>query len=253
MPSTSTRVVFLDCDGVLACYRSLVGDFEDDDPSLLFDSTSQVSTPLERRCLANLKRSLVDPDAANDSSPAAVVLTTTWRLVEDQREFLLRALQTEDIEVLGSTPSLPGQGRGFEIAAWLAEHPNVTNYAILDDDKPWHGESFLLAASGNLQKHVVWTLMGKPGEEEDADRLDGSTTAGICDHTVAEVQRLLFLQKSSGLQESAAEKGVALELEPMPELQSDAKPTPNRLQSDAKPTPNRPVQIARVVAVEPER
>ena len=38
------------------------------------------------------------------------------------------------VEIIDRTPDLPGRLRGEEIEAWLAAHPEVEVYAILDDD-----------------------------------------------------------------------------------------------------------------------
>ena len=48
-------VVFLDCDGVLVNSRSVLCDYEDDDPSLFCDPHDN-QLPIERSCLEQLKR-----------------------------------------------------------------------------------------------------------------------------------------------------------------------------------------------------
>ena len=50
-----TRVAFLDCDGVLACCRSVLLNFDDDDPTLVFDREVRAGR-LEFNLLRNVVR-----------------------------------------------------------------------------------------------------------------------------------------------------------------------------------------------------
>jgi hypothetical protein len=59
-----------------------------------------------------------------------VVLSSTWRLNEWSRQ----QVRNEVVEFVDVTPDLNGKDRGYEIEAWLDAHPEVTRYAILDDD-----------------------------------------------------------------------------------------------------------------------
>lgn len=59
-----------------------------------------------------------------------VVLSSTWRLWAEAREDVRKQV----VEFIDVTPSLSRKIRGEEIEAWLAENPDVTVYAILDDD-----------------------------------------------------------------------------------------------------------------------
>ena len=58
-----------------------------------------------------------------------IVLSSTWRYHEQDREEVRRKI----CDFLDVTPSV-AWSRGGQIAAWLADHPEVTRYAILDDD-----------------------------------------------------------------------------------------------------------------------
>lgn len=60
----------------------------------------------------------------------SVVLSSTWRLWEDSRN----EVRTQVYDFVDVTPSLSNESRGKEIQAWLDIHPEVTKYAILDDD-----------------------------------------------------------------------------------------------------------------------
>lgn len=79
---------------------------------------------------------------------ARVVLSSTWRLgnFPNEHVFALRRAgvlerqhrdwRTKDLRGKVSTGGieLPDHKRGNEIAEWLSRHPEVTRYAIVDDD-----------------------------------------------------------------------------------------------------------------------
>jgi HAD domain in Swiss Army Knife RNA repair proteins len=106
----SMKVIFLDIDGVLnSCktverWRGLVG----------------IDASLARR-FAGLQQ----------STGAITVLSSTWRL---SRTWKSTMRKNGVVGIIDRTPDLPGRSRGEEIAAWLAAHPEVEVYAILDDD-----------------------------------------------------------------------------------------------------------------------
>ena len=95
---------------------------------------------LSPKCVTALQRIL-------DTTGAKVVVSSTWRLyhgLDGMRTILAEAgLRAE---VVGVTPYLRGEPnlsapgwsrtvpRREEIAAWLAEHPEVTAWCALDDD-----------------------------------------------------------------------------------------------------------------------
>ena len=76
-----------------------------------------------------------DPDAVKlvrdiiDQTGCKVVLSSSWRLAKESRDVVRRDV----CEFIDVTPSLRGK-RGYEVKRWLDDHPEVTNYAILDDD-----------------------------------------------------------------------------------------------------------------------
>lgn len=67
-----------------------------------------------------------------------IVLSSTWRLYGDGIEEVERCIA----KLYDKTPRMPRPNgtsweyreRGKEIKAWLEEHPEVTRYAIVDDD-----------------------------------------------------------------------------------------------------------------------
>jgi hypothetical protein len=109
-----TFVLFLDIDGVLNSdsYRYL--------------------QPMGTR-----EREMFDPAAVETLNAITacwelqIVVSSSWRLMVDVED-LLRSNGVE-AEIVGRTPVRAGP-RGHEIGLWLAEHPEVTAYVILDDD-----------------------------------------------------------------------------------------------------------------------
>jgi hypothetical protein len=72
-----------------------------------------------------------------------ICISSTWkhhfgdkeyRLKSDYWEDALRLLGFNKGTFVGITPNEPSRVRGEEIKAWLDKHPEVTDYAILDDD-----------------------------------------------------------------------------------------------------------------------
>lgn len=104
------KVLFLDIDGVVNCastrqrHRGFIGI----DPHMAF-RVGKIA--LDTGC--------------------EIVLSSTWRLDERSRE----EVRKQVYEFIDVTPDLGVQHeRGKEVAAWLDEHPEVTRYAILDDE-----------------------------------------------------------------------------------------------------------------------
>ncbi|MBV9555828.1 MAG: hypothetical protein JO254_01995 [Pseudolabrys sp.] len=103
------KVIFLDIDGVLNCRKT--------------------PNPKKRKCV-------IDPDLATrllhvlKATGAKVVLSTSWRhLANNMRVF--NGFSVPYIDKLG--PGHKSQRRKA-ILRWLADHPNVSRYAILDDE-----------------------------------------------------------------------------------------------------------------------
>lgn len=59
-----------------------------------------------------------------------IVLSSTWRLWPETLEEVRRHVY----DLAGVTPQHSSRIRGKEIEMWLDAHPEVTRYAILDDD-----------------------------------------------------------------------------------------------------------------------
>ena len=114
-----SKIIFLDVDGVLNCWsttRFLPGRY-------LF---------VDARKVLRL-RDIVERTVAQ------IVLSSTWRCIERPSDKMAYNRLVEEFKRLrcplwiDCTPIIPVVNREKEIQAWLAQHPEVENYVILDD------------------------------------------------------------------------------------------------------------------------
>ena len=105
----SMKVIFLDIDGVLNCDRT--------------PNPRKFPYVVDRRLLARLKKLL-------KRTRAKVVLSSSWRL----DPVGLSAAKYWDVPFIDTLPDLPKKTRRDEVLSWLAAHPKVTRYAIIDDE-----------------------------------------------------------------------------------------------------------------------
>lgn len=107
------KVLFLDIDGVCNCEstRQRSRGFIGIDPHMAFRVGKIV---LDTGC--------------------QVVLSSSWRHFEGGRE----EVDQQVYKTLDITPTAASGFRGDEINMWLKDHPEVTRYAILDDDSDFH-------------------------------------------------------------------------------------------------------------------
>lgn len=112
------KVLFLDIDGVLNSRRSCFafGGF----PHNATGPERQMFDEVAVRLVAGIVR----------AAGAKVVLSSTWRKHENWTE-IGPAL---GLPIIDRTPISWKGRRGEEIAEWLAAHPEVESYAIVDDD-----------------------------------------------------------------------------------------------------------------------
>ncbi len=68
-----------------------------------------------------------------------VVLSSSWRHHEAGREEVRKSV----VNFIDWTPTSHNGFRGDEIKQWLNEHPEVTKYAILDDESDFHPDQKL--------------------------------------------------------------------------------------------------------------
>lgn len=66
---------------------------------------------------------------------ARIVLSSSWRLKDEDRSIVESALRLNGLEIDDQTPDLRGRSRMEEISLWLKDHPDVVKFVILDDDE----------------------------------------------------------------------------------------------------------------------
>ncbi len=109
-----SAVLFLDVDGVL-------------NSASWFASQGPMGvTEVDPRAVRRIQRIVA-------KTGAKVVLSSSWRKRGDGPNELEDKLLAAGVPIDDRTPHLEGT-RGDEIAAWLAAHPEITTFAILDDD-----------------------------------------------------------------------------------------------------------------------
>ena len=114
------KVVFLDIDGVLNSHRTCLafGGI----PSGMKKEAVKFLDPLALNMIREICK----------LSDAKVVLSSTWRKNRPFQEYA----KEFDLPIIDRTGSYSDKGhmRGYEIEDWLDKHPEVTHYAIIDDD-----------------------------------------------------------------------------------------------------------------------
>jgi len=123
LSATPSRILFIDVDGVLNRCNWEEGDSR---------------AALHQECVRQLNRILA-------ATKAGLVITSNWRewieegaMTLEGFEFMLRTHEVVGGRVVGVTASDEDvQGRGAQVAAWLAKHPHVRALAILDDESEW--------------------------------------------------------------------------------------------------------------------
>ena len=112
------KVIFLDIDGVLNdwdwyCEADIVKDG--------FESL------LDPKRIALIQQLV-------DLTGARICLSTSWRIDPQCKSMLINKGLGTPSTYIGQTPSLDGPRRN-EISNWLAKHPEVTSYVVIDDDE----------------------------------------------------------------------------------------------------------------------
>lgn len=126
------KVIFLDFDGVLNSAASFVMEERKREGLSKKDKEKLGPTiqSLCHVCTSNFQLIL------EHYPELKVVISSTWRELFDM-DWLKAKLQSYGIDssrVIDKTPVLFGDIRGQEIAAWLADHPEVTKFVIIDDN-----------------------------------------------------------------------------------------------------------------------
>lgn len=142
------HVLFLDFDGVL---NNTSWYSKDDEVPPGIDRDFD---PENIRAVAQLIRAL----------DADLVVTSSWRHLPEVPDRLVAIGLPRPV---GITPRDPERIRGKEIAAWLALHPEVEDYLILDDDvediQPYHpGRVVKTSVYAGFTEELLKELLGAP-------------------------------------------------------------------------------------------
>lgn len=140
------RVIFLDFDGVLNSSASYLFE-ERKRKALPRAAAKRIGPSSETLCHVCCSTFQFILDKVPD---VQVVISSTWRehfTIEKLRK-ILTAYGVDASRVIDITPSMFKRDRGHEIKAWLGEHPEVTDFVIIDD--------FYIGA-GYTDDHIVKT------------------------------------------------------------------------------------------------
>ena len=158
------KAIFLDIDGVLNT------DFSESSVRV----GGVVYIGIDNSKVKQLKRIV-------DATGAEIVLSSDWRYEFvvgaykqeiPQAKYLSNKLRAQGLKIYDKTCDIARFKRGKEIQHWLHEHPEVSNYVILDD------HAFAVIGeddSGELKKHFILTT-GKVD--------DGGLTPEIADAAI---------------------------------------------------------------------
>lgn len=109
------KVLFIDIDGVFNTDKGR----RDNDQNFIDDAL-----------LINLRRIVY-------ATKVELVLSSTWRIMSEDRKMVQRALHNLGMQLFDKTPKLPGEVRDDEIRQWLAENQkrySIDKWAVLDDN-----------------------------------------------------------------------------------------------------------------------
>ena len=121
------RVIMLDIDGVLNSVGSFIYNNRMQLLGLSDTPTHTSFCPVSSSNLLYVLEELPD---------LQIVITSTWRKFDSHMERLNEFFKTLGIfeKVVGKTPRSEEGYRGKEIESYLKDHPEVTEFVIIDDD-----------------------------------------------------------------------------------------------------------------------
>lgn len=117
------KIVFLDVDGVLNSDKFYNELLEEEGIDCFREDI------LDQRAISRVARIIRDTEAH-------VVISSSWRWDIQSMNRLLEQLNAFGIEPVDTTimDMRVNMSRADEIKLWLEQHPDVTNYVVLDDD-----------------------------------------------------------------------------------------------------------------------
>ena len=139
------KIIFLDIDGVLNCDKT--------------PNPRKFPYIVDKRLLTRLNRLL-------ERTKARVVLSSSWRC-DPIGLLAAKHWRVPFIDVCRDEPRI---SRGKEMQKWLADHPMVTRFAVIDDkddeldDLPLFQPSSATGLTPTIAKRVEQYLSGKTDE-----------------------------------------------------------------------------------------
>ena len=139
------KVIFLDIDGVLNTNLS-TSYFQDNRTGIRY-------LGIDDDKVKRLKRIV-------DETGAKIVLSTDWRYsfvpgasqqTESSAKYLYSKLQEQNLTVHDKTPIIHWCLREYEVKNYLEDHPNISNFVILDD------RAFGFRGEEDLKEHFIMT------------------------------------------------------------------------------------------------
>lgn len=156
-----SKVIFLDIDGVLNRHHERYGTRE---------KSPMGFTGLGQKHILQLKRIV-------EATGAEIVMSSDWKMCYESDDcnpetanpdgvYVIRRLAENGMKLVARTNEIPlegehSTGRGYGIRKYLRQHPEVTNYVILDDCE-WRD------FTGELLDHLV--LLEYPLTKRSADK-----------------------------------------------------------------------------------
>lgn len=152
------KVLFLDCDGVINDSNDLCV------MNGIWDENSKYA--LTHGLVANRRKTKLIENIIKETE-CKVVLSSAWRLFPQGRE----TVEHYGIPIHDTTPNFDGK-RGEQIQYWLNEHPEVTDYAIVDDDSDMLDHHFSerrffqtdpnYGITDTIAYRIIWRLNNDP-------------------------------------------------------------------------------------------
>jgi HAD domain in Swiss Army Knife RNA repair proteins len=137
------KVIFLDFDGVLNSATSFLYESNRRNKNKEQGVKGAVNETLSFQQCAALQVVL-------DHYPELkIVISSTWRELFslDWLKEKLASYHIDSSRVIDRTPSSRGGDRGLEIQRWLTDHPDVTQYVVIDDNnwgiRAYHNDYFV--------------------------------------------------------------------------------------------------------------
>ena len=137
------KVIFLDIDGVLNCHKT--------------PNPRKFPYVMDDGLLARFRQLI-------ERTGASVVLSSTWRY-DPAGIFSAKHYGVPFIDI---TPDMPDEPRCKEILTWIRNHPEVTRYAVIDDEDdeldglPFFQPSSRTGLTEKIVAAVAEYLNGKP-------------------------------------------------------------------------------------------